>query len=131
MEGTRESGPDEGCQDSKKVNNRNNYNSFTQVGPTTNKQFLVLYTNADCLCNKREDLEFLLNTMAKKPDIIAIFGVNSKSIKSKMYEMEFSLNGYNIFGKNVGNSKYRGILMYIHDKIQVTELDIQNNLRSV
>ena len=81
----------------------------------------ILFTNADCLSNKRDDLLTFLNSLATKPNIIAITEVNSKSNLNKMQESEFSLEGYNLFACHVGENKYRGIIVYV-DKRLVSSL---------
>ena len=38
-----------------------------------------MYTNADCLMNKRDELKSLLNCMLEKPHVIAIVEIRSKA----------------------------------------------------
>ena len=70
----------------------------------------VLYTNADCFTNKREDLSLLLSSLSFKPSAIIITEVNSKVPVNNLNESEFNLNGYNLFSINVGLSKKEVLL---------------------
>jgi len=40
----------------------------------------ILYTNADGLLNKRQDLKLLINSQSEKPDVIAITELKQKKI---------------------------------------------------
>jgi len=41
-----------------------------------------------------------------------------------MQESEFTLEGYNLFCANVGDEKYRGILMYVNARFQSSQVEI-------
>jgi len=75
----------------------------------------VLYTNADCLTNKRSELLLLLSaSLDRKPDIIAITEVKPKFLKTKLNSSEFYLEGYNLFvNNNFEDSSCRGTLLYV------------------
>ena len=62
--------------------------------------------------------------MDDKPSIISVTEVDAKHSKSNMLVNEFVIEGYNVFGKNVGNSKYRGILVYVEKSMCVSELQL-------
>ena len=87
-------------------------------------EFNVIYTNADCFTNKRDDLLILLNCLVFKPSIIVITEVNSK-INNNMLESEFSIPGYNIFSANVGVSDFRGIIIYVNSSLSACQLQLQ------
>ena len=44
-----------------------------------------------------------------------------------MNEAEFNIDGYDLFGCNIGKKPYRGIIMYIDNKLSVSQSDIQSN----
>jgi len=43
-----------------------------------------------------------------------------------MQESEFSLDGYNLFYSYVGDEKYRGILMYVDNNLQSSQVEINS-----
>ena len=59
-----------------------------------NQQFTVLYTNADCLTNKIDELRLLLSTLDYKPTAIVVTEVNAKVSACPMQEFEFNIDGY-------------------------------------
>ena len=81
-----------------------------------------MYTNVDSLSNKFYDLKLFLNSLSNTPKVIAITEVNPKSVIYKRKESEFSLEGYNLFSVNVGNTTHRGIIVYISKEISATEI---------
>ena len=91
----------------------------------------VLYTNADCFTNKREDLSLLLSSLSFKPSAIIITEVNSKVPVNNLNESEFNLNGYNLFSINVGLSKKRGIIIYIDNSFSACQIEILSDFSEV
>ena len=73
-----------------------------------------MYTNADQLPNKMEELELRVKT--EKPHIILITEVNNKHVKIKPDLVTFQLEGYQLFQQNV-SAEGRGILIYVRDSI--------------
>ena len=57
----------------------------------------ILYTNADCFCNKRDDLSPLLGTLHYRPSVIVITEVNSKYTHNNLCERDFNLVGFNLY----------------------------------
>src|SRR6188508_259082 len=110
MEGKRSPRTDESCSGSEVLNNMND--------------FTLLYTNADCLTNKRSDLATLIHSLPSKPSVIAVTEVNSKSNFNKMQESEFCLDGYTIFGNNIGIVHTRGVTIYVDKNIQASQIEI-------
>jgi hypothetical protein len=98
-----------------------------QDSQAINSSFNILYTNADCLNNKKDELQILLSSLTFKPSIIIITEVNSKHSLYDMNEAEFNIDGYDLFGCNIGKKPYRGIIMYIDNKLSVSQSDIQSN----
>jgi hypothetical protein len=89
----------------------------------------VIYSNADCLTNKRSELKAFLSSLIYKPDIIVITEINSKSLVNKMCDSEFSMNGFTLYSKNVGKLNARGILIYCNNSLQSCEVEIVNNFQ--
>ena len=73
-----------------------------------------MYTNADQLPNKMEELE--LRVKIEKPHIILITEVNNKHVKIRPDLVTFQLEGYQLFQQNV-SAEGRGILIYVRDSI--------------
>ena len=61
----------------------------------------IMYTNADCLTNKKTDLDIFLQTLINKPDVIVITEINPKKMVAGLQESEFSICGYNMFALNI------------------------------
>jgi len=90
------------------------------------KQFNVIYTNADCFTNKKDDLKLFLDTLNFKPDLIVITEVNSKNPQHGIYESEFTLDGFNLVGANIGKDKCRGIIIYVNNDWKYSEIDVSS-----
>lgn len=84
----------------------------------------VLYTNADCLSNKRTELLLLLNSFENKPNVIVITEVNPKVSVSNLQESECNILGYNMFCKNISKDKARGIIIYVDNRFIALEIEI-------
>ena len=76
-----------------------------------------MYTNADSLLNKRQDLMYHIDSAEIKPKIIAICEAMPKRHLAVL-QSEFSLQGYNLVSNIVEDNIYnnRGILIYIVEK---------------
>jgi len=72
----------------------------------------VLFTNADCLMNKRSELENLLSQYSEIPDVIGIVEVKPKNCKELPTISEFQIKGYDIHDVNVDRRDGRGIILY-------------------
>ena len=82
------------------------------------KQLAFMYTNADQLKNKMDELE--LRTSELKPDIIAITEVKPKRPNCLINIAEYSLSGYNITAHN------RGIIIYTKNTLLATEIEFKS-----
>lgn len=120
MAGTRPSRPTEGYQNSQELISPDTYHRQTLDVNTVN----ILYTNADCLTNKTDDLLLMLNSLDYKPSIIAITEVNSKIYSNNKQVSEFNIAGYTIFSANIGSQDHRGIILYIHESVCACQVDI-------
>jgi len=143
LQGKRDARDDEGHQTPQikmKLTNFNtskNLESYkTVIGSKLDKDFQqvklqMIYTNADCLTNKRTELKLFLNSLNFKPSVISVTKVNAKKSKNKMQESEFTLDGYNLFCSHVGDEKYRGILMYVDNNLQSSQMEINSEYKKV
>lgn len=105
-------------------------NKFTTAKPITNSlisDLNILYTNADCFNNKKNDLELLLNSLNSKPDLIIITEINPKKMVKGLQESEFNINGYNMFALNIGVEKCRGIIIYVKSYLCAVEIEVNHS----
>ena len=87
-------------------------------------RFHIIYTNADCFTNKKNDLIMLLDSLKCKPSVIVITEVNSKCSYNNCLENEFNIPGYNLFSVNVSMAKNRGIIVYVDSHLGSNQIDI-------
>ncbi|MFI5406990.1 MAG: hypothetical protein ACHQ1D_10830, partial [Nitrososphaerales archaeon] len=123
MAGKRPTRPDESNQNSKEVNN-----SLLNNNIIINK-LNVIYTNADCLTNKRTELMLLVQSLSCKPDVVVVTEVNSKTSKNKMLESEFHMEGFNLFSVNVGEIHSRGIIVFLSKTLSCSQVDINEKFQ--
>ena len=84
---------------------------------TSINNITVMYTNADQLTNKIDNLH--LRVQIHQPHIIAITEVNAKNCKYPPDPVIFHIEGYQCFSKNVSSSnKTRGIIIHVHNSIK-------------
>lgn len=83
----------------------------------------ILYTNADSLHNKLQELKIMISALDYAPHIIAITEVNSKS-NNKSVINEFNILGYELYSTNLEEIS-RGILIYVdanlHSSINIID----------
>jgi len=89
--------------------------------------FNVIYTNADCFTNKRDDLILFLSSLNFKPSVIIITEVNSKVKSNNMHESEFNLSGYALFSININVESHRGVIIYVDSSLDVSQVDMPVN----
>ena len=65
------------------------------------KNLKIIYTNADCLTNKKAELNMIIHNMEREPDVIAITEVKPKSSKYTVTASEFNLDGFNLFSNDI------------------------------
>jgi len=85
-----------------------------------------MYTNADCLTNKKLDLQLYINNLNPTPDIIIITEVNPKVHCKGLQESEFNLPDYKMFACNIGKENCRGIILYVHKFLNGVCVDFQS-----
>ena len=97
-----------------------------EVNDKTNKgKMYILYTNADSLANKREELNTIIKNMGVQPHIIIITEVKSKN-NWNMKLSEFNIDGYCLISNDLDMNK-RGIIIYMKRNIKFTVFDCEIN----
>ena len=100
--------------------------------PILKDDIIILYTNADCLVNKVEDLKLLVNSLDVKPNVIAITEVKSKLKRCQTKLSEFNLCGYNIISNGLGSeSNSRRIVVYIDDKMDYGSIECITKFKEI
>jgi hypothetical protein len=84
----------------------------------------AMYTNADGLINKRQELKVLLNSLKYRPHLIAVTEIKPKSMKGLLLESEFNLNGYQCFCHGLDDPMARGLVIYVDHRFSMTLVDI-------
>ena len=87
------------------------------------KYCTALYTNADCLMNKRCELD--ANIRMFEPEIIAITEVTPKYCKTPVQECELRIDGFTPF-HNLEAEK-RGVLIQVKDSLKPTKVEAFSN----
>jgi len=82
----------------------------------------VIYTNADCLTNKKSEFLLLLKNCSEKPSIIAVTEVKPKNIVNKVSITEFTIDGYDIFHSGFEKENSRGNVIYIDNRLKASEI---------
>ena len=82
----------------------------------------VIYTNADCLTNKKSEFLLLLKNCSEKPSIIAVTEVKPKNIVNKVSITEFTIDGYDIFHSGFEKESSRGNVIYIDNRLKASEI---------
>ena len=92
----------------------------------TGKKLNVIYTNADQLINKRDDLSMFIAD--KNPDIIMVTEVIPKAQVHSLPPSLLAIDGYTLYTnfdistRNLGSSGIRGIAIFVHSSIKVSEV---------
>ena len=88
------------------------------------------YTNTDQLFNKMAEL--IVRTRDSKPNIIGITEVKPKLNRYKPALVECSLTevgSYKMFEKNIDTEEGRGLILYIDNKLEATEIRMDTNFQ--
>ncbi len=105
-------------------NKRNNEENTTNQGinPRKRNQKLsylqVIYTNADSLMNKRNELIERVNT--EKPHVAVITEVNPKNQRYATTKQELALDGYSVF-TNAEENGVRGVAIFVKNHLNPVE----------
>ena len=117
--------PDHKENRQKKIEKKHSKRTVHSEKKTVNKLNLstlkCIYTNADSLSNKMTELKTLVKY--EKPHIIAVTEVKPKNFK-EILKADFILKDYEIHESNVLNRVGRGIIIYVHNSLQVNDVDI-------
>ena len=97
---------------------KNNVNTFVNC----TRSVKCLYTNADSLMNKIDELKVLVRD--EKPHIIGICEVKPKNCRYSITDAELQLDGYDMFHTNLSHGKHRGCILYIDKEIEATEITL-------
>ena len=73
---------------------------YTNRNVSINKLF-CMYTNADCLSNKLNELRSVIDSCDTHPQLIGVCEIKPKNFRFTPSATEFSLPGYSLFHSNV------------------------------
>ena len=96
--------------------------SFNNVDDFYTNPITCMYTNSDTLDNKM--CEFQSFVKLHKPLIIGITEVKPKHFRYQPSIASYSLEGYKLFHRNVESNTGRGVLMYTHESLVVSEISL-------
>ena len=85
--------------------------------------FKILYTNADQFTHAKKD-ELKQRIVTEQPMLIAICEVKTKNWK-EMTETDYNIDGYTINSTNLDKTSGRGIIIYIHNSLEKSALQIR------
>ena len=85
----------------------------------------MLYTNADSLLNKRDELKAQIEI--HKPSIIGIVEIKPKNLRYSVEECEIGIQGYHSF-HNL-SSEGRGVCLWIEDSLRPAEVGLDSRFR--
>jgi len=88
-----------------------------------------LYTNADGLLNKRNDLQQIICSSKACPDIIVITEIKPKNLKGEIFQSEFNMKGYQIFCSGLECTTKRGLLIYVKESISASLVEIPSGFK--
>ena len=95
----------------------------TDANTNTNGS-VILYTNADCLTNKLNELKILIKSFTFKPAIIA----NTEDKPKHRWHFninELQLQGYSMFKNDLDSSYTSGVVIYVDERLEATEINIE------
>ena len=98
--------------------------------PESSKGFLkILYTNADTLTNKMDELKLL--TRDESPDVIAVNEVLPKKSMFLVQEQELQIDGFNMVSNLEATSRtsIRGLVLYINNNFTYTVKELDNDFQ--
>ena len=96
----------------------------TENDATNPKLLNILYTNADSLANKLDELQTVINE--GQPDVIAVTEALPKRSYFKVQEEDLALDGYNSISNFSDAQKHngRGIILYVVADITCVKRDV-------
>ena len=96
------------------VDHNNVTYQYTNRNVSLNKLF-CMYTNADCLSNKLNELKSVIDSCETHPHLIGVCENKPQSTRFAPYTKEFYLPGYSLFHSNVNTQNWRSASLYISD----------------
>ena len=84
-----------------------------------------MYTNADSLRNKLEELKFRIEQESERPNVICITEYKAKNCKKSIPELsEYGIEGYTLFHNGDQCNSARGVMVYVDIKMTATPVDV-------
>jgi len=125
--------PDEDSTEAKNPLNmpqprKDNKNNVKNNNITNSEELSIVYTNADCLTNKLQELKVRISVYTTKPQIISITEVKHKH-KWNYNLSELNIEGYNMF-TNDFNQDTRGIITYVSKEINCKQINFIRALKN-
>ena len=80
-----------------------------------------MYTNADCLSDKREQ-KSVIDSCHTHPQLIGVCEIKPQNFRFTPSTTEFSLPGYSLFHSNIDTQHGRGVSFYISDILTATPI---------
>ena len=106
-------------------NNWNHPNPTSQTNCQTTETFKLLYSNADCLTNKKAELATLIQM--HKPAVIGVVEVKPKNSRYELQECEMAIDGYDIF--HTLEEEGRGVCPYAKQDLRPTLVILDNSFK--
>ena len=94
---------------------------YTNRNVSINKLF-CMYTNADCLSNKLNELRSVIDSCDTHPQLIGVCEIKPQNFRFTPSATEFSLPGYSLFHSNVDTQIGRGVSLYISNILTATPI---------
>jgi len=82
----------------------------------------ILYTNADGLPNKLNELKVLAQSDKSKPDVIAVTEVKYKN-KWKLFDSELKIESYSLYSNDLSGNG-RGVALYVKEDVHCNLLGL-------
>ena len=87
-----------------------------------------MYTNADSLRNKLEELKFRIEQESERPNVICITEYKAKNCKKSIPELsEYGIEGYTLFHNGDQCNSARGVMVYVDIKMTATPVDVSGS----
>ena len=83
-----------------------------------------MYSNADGLPNKLNELKVLAQSDKSKPDVIAVIEVKYKN-KWKLFDSEFKIEGYSLYSNDLSGNG-RGEALYVKKDVHCNVLYVDS-----
>ena len=94
------------------VDHNNVTYQYTNRNVSLSKLF-CMYTNADCLSKKLNELNSVIDSCDTHRDLIGFCEIKPKNTRFAPSTTEFYLPGYSLFHSNVSTQNGRGVSLYI------------------